>query len=50
MYDFRGLLFKVVFEEKMEMFKLVFDEGFNIDSIVMEFEDVFYVCSSYFCR
>ena len=47
MYDPRGSLLKVVFEEKTETFKLVSDEGFNIDSTVTESEDVSYVCSPY---
>ena len=50
MYDPRGSLLKVVFEEKTETFKLVSDEGFNIDSTVTESEDVSYVCSPYLCR
>lgn len=50
LYDPKGSLFRVVFNDETETFKLSSDQGYNIDSSVNESEDVSYVCSPYICR
>ena len=50
LFDPKGSLFRVVFDDKTETFKLSSDQGYNIDSSVTASEDVSYVCSPYICR
>ena len=50
MFDPKGSLFRVVFDDKTETFKLSSDQGYNIDSSVTASEDVSYVCSPYICH
>lgn len=50
LYDPAGSLMKVAFDAETGTFKLISDQGFNMDSTVTESEDVSYVCSPYICR